>query len=87
MEFFTNNTKFKKGYAVQAGAGYYSGNVRNGGHMVVIYGTQFIDNSSGISNYIDYLDPWDATPHHCKFTDFCNGNYNSRKYDQTVYVK
>lgn len=76
----------KNGYAVQAGAGYYSGGLRTGGHMVVIYGTQFIDNSSGLLNYIDYFDPWDGTRHHCLFSEFCNGNYNNRIYDQTVFV-
>lgn len=76
-----------KGYAVQAGAGYYTDNNRNGGHRVVIYGTQFIDNSSGNFYYIDYFDPWDATTHHCTYSDFCDGSYNDRRYDQTVYVK
>lgn len=55
--------------------------------MVVIYGTQFIDNSSGNFYYIDYFDPWDATTHHCTYSDFCDGSYNDRRYDQTVYVK
>lgn len=76
----------RKGYAVQAGAGYYSNDKRTGGHMVIIYGTEFIDNSSGIFYYINYIDPWDGKAHNCTYSSFCNGSYNSRKYDQTIYV-
>lgn len=75
-----------KGYPVQAAAGYYTGNTRNGGHVVVIYMTQFIDNSAGTSYYIDYCDPWDGTTHHCTLSSFLDGSYNSRKYDKTAYV-
>lgn len=77
----------KKGYAVQASIGYYSNGIRIGGHMVVIRGTQFIDNNSGMYYYIDYYDPWDGTNHHCLFSEFCNGNYNGMVYDYTVYVQ
>ncbi len=76
----------RNGFAVQAAGGYYSGGNRVGGHMVVIYGTQFVDNSSGLLYYIDYFDPWDGTRHHCLFSEFCNGNYNDRIYDGTVFV-
>ena len=73
------------GHAVQAGTGTYQNGVRTSGHMVVIYGAQFIDNSSGSYFYIDYVDPWDGTSHHCLFSSFCNGTYNAHIYDQTVY--
>ncbi|MGN0601162.1 MAG: papain-like cysteine protease family protein [Oscillospiraceae bacterium] len=79
-------SSMRKGYAVEAGAGYYSNGKRNGGHVVVISGTQFVDNSSGTFYYIDYIDPWDGSFHHCTYSSFCNGTYNSRKYDQTIYV-
>lgn len=75
------------GYPVQAGAGYYNGVIRNGGHVVVIYMTQFIDNSSGMEHYINYFDPWDGTNHYCTLDAFSNGSYNGRKYDQTIYVQ
>ena len=79
-------TSLSRGNPVQAGAGYYSGSTRNGGHVVVVCMTQFIDDSSGIEYYIDYYDPWDGTSHHCTLDAFSDGSYNGRKYDQTIYV-
>ncbi len=79
-------TSISHGYPVQAAAGYYTGIIRTGGHVVVIYMTQFIDNSSGTEAYIDYYDPWDGTNHHCTLDAFSDGSYNGRKYDQTIYV-
>ena len=75
-----------KGYAIQTAGGYYSGTKRTGGHMVIVCGVQFINNSSGLSYYVDYKDPIDGSNHHCTYEQFCNGGYNGRKYDQTVYV-
>lgn len=67
---------------IQAGAGYYnSSGQRNGGHMVVINGTYTV----GFGDSIHYLDPWDATEHWVTYTAFCDGSYNGRKYDQTVW--
>ena len=74
------------GYPVQAAAGYYQGNKRNGGHVVVIYMTQMVDSSSGTKNYVTYLDPADKKTYHCTYSSFCDGSYNERKYDQTAYV-
>ena len=54
--------------------------------MVIVYGVQFINNSSGLSYYVDYKDPIEGSNHHCTYEQFCNGGYNGRKYDQTVYV-
>jgi hypothetical protein len=79
-------TSLSHGNPVQAGAGYYDGSTRNGGHVVVIYMTQFIDGTSGTETYIDYLDPWDGASHHCSLDAFSDGSYNGRKYDQTIYV-
>ena len=77
-----------KGYAVQAGGGHYSETgTRNGGHMVVIYGTVFVDNNSCTNYYISYADPWDKTTHSCTYDAFCDGTYNGRRFDCLVYVK
>lgn len=77
----------KNGYAVQAGAGTYSGSTRVSGHRVVINNAQFIPEFPGAAEYIDYQDPWDGKTHHCTFASFCDGSYNGRIYDQTVFVK
>lgn len=74
------------GYGVIAAAGYYTNNVRQGGHAVVIYATQFVDGSSGSRFYISYIDPWDGTRNQCLYSSFCDGTYNGRIYDGTVYV-
>lgn len=79
-------TSLSHGNPVQAGAGYYDGSKRTGGHVVVIYMSQFIDGASGTETYIDYLDPWDGASHHCSLDAFSDGSYNGRKYDQTIYV-
>ena len=78
-------TRLKANKAVQAGAGYYSGSTRNGGHIVVIYGTQFIDNDSGTQYKINYVDPANGVRYTCLYSAFCDGTFNSRKYDQTIY--
>lgn len=74
------------GYPIQAAGGYYVNGKRNGGHMVVVYMTQFIDTQFSTDYYIDYYDPWDGITHHCTYNSFCNGSYNTRVYDQTVYA-
>lgn len=72
------------GYAVQAGAGYYNLIFRKSGHMVVIYETKTV----GSENYVSYIDPlFPDEDYCCTYEEFCNGTYNDRKYDQTVYVK
>lgn len=76
----------KNKYAVTAAAGYYSNGVRTGGHMVVICATQFIDNSSGSTYYIDYIDPSDGKRYHMQYSDFCNGTTTGRIYDGSVYI-
>lgn len=63
------------------GAGYYSSGVRNGGHATVIVGWS---NATG-TNRITYYDSITDTRETCTFTAFCNGTYNSRRYDQTCY--
>lgn len=79
-------TSLVRGYPVQAAAGYYNWIIREGGHMVVIYMTQFIDNSDGSWMNLYYYDPWDGETHCCTYEAFCDASYNGRKYDQTVYV-
>lgn len=71
---------------VLASAGYYSNGVRTGGHVVVIYLTQMIDSSSGTSCYVKYIDPWDGASYYCTFDSFCDGSFNGRIYDRTVYI-
>lgn len=71
------------GYPVQAGAGYYTNGVRNGGHVVVIKKTE----STNSNAYIDYVDPWDGATYHCSYLSFCDASFNGRKYDQTIYVE
>ncbi|SFB18809.1 papain-like cysteine protease family protein [Clostridium frigidicarnis] len=63
-------------------AGYYDnyGN-RNGGHFVVG------DAVYEYSNYFRYRDPWDSTTHWVDYQAFCNGNYNSRQYEETVFAR
>lgn len=44
------------------------------------------DGASGTNYYIDYIDPWDKQAHHVTYSEFCDGSYNGRKYDGTVYA-
>ena len=68
---------------VYAAAGYYdSNNERHGGHAVVIYGYQIVPKSTG---GIYYNDPSTASSHYTRFSSFCDGSYNGRKYDGSVY--
>lgn len=82
LSFVNLKSQVKRNNITIACAGYYdSNNVRNGGHAVVIIG--YVVNSNG--NYVQYFDPWDGIPYICSYTQFCNGSYNNRKYDFTVY--
>ncbi len=66
-----------------ASAGYYNdNNIRNGGHAVVITGYYISANNE---QSLVYSDPWDLTSHTCTYTEFCNGTYNSRRYDGTCH--
>ena len=65
-------------------AGYYNdNNVRTGGHMVI--GIGWTMNTSTDTYYISYIDPWDGKEYFCTYNDFCDGFFNGRKYDRTVY--
>lgn len=76
------------GYAVQAAAGIYSlDGVRQGGHMVVINMTQFVDIVGENPYRLTYYDPNDGLSYTCTYEEFCNGSFNGRRYDQTVYVE
>lgn len=75
-----------KGYVIQAAAGYYNWlGIRVGGHMVVINCTQFADVAGEDPYRLTYFDPWDGTSHTCTYDEFCDGSYNGREYDATVY--
>ncbi len=50
-------------------------------HAVVVYMTQFIDNSSGEHYYIDYFDPEDGATYHIAYEDFCD----IEGYSKSVY--
>ena len=70
------------GCPVQAAAGYYNGGVRNGGHVVIIIEAIAI---SGGSQFIKYIDPANGYIYTCTYSQFCDGSYNGRIYDQTAY--
>lgn len=65
-----------------ASAGYYNNNIRNGGHAVVITGYYI---SSNNEQSLVYFDPFDGISYTCTYTEFCNGSYNSRRYDATCH--
>lgn len=62
-------------------AGYYNNNVRNSGHAVVITGYHTLAGK----NHIVYHDPLDNQTYVCLYSQFCDGSYNERIYDQTCY--
>ena len=71
-------------HCVMVAGGYYVNNVRNGGHMVLMFG--YIDGTTPTSNgYIRYYDSEDGSRHLSYYDSFCNGSYNGRQYDQTVF--
>lgn len=71
---------------ITAAAGFYdsSGN-RNGGHCVVIFGYSHTEVGSYVSDQIKYRDPATNATYECNYSDFCDGSFNSRIYDGTVY--
>jgi hypothetical protein len=77
--FTQMKTKINSDNPFIAIAGYYDGSTRNGGHAVVIYGWN--------DDKVRYVDPANGASVHttCTYTAFCNGTYNTRKYDGTVY--
>ena len=80
------NSLYKK-YPIQAAGGYYdSENERHGGHVVVIYMTEEIETATSSEQYIYYIDPADGKSYKCTYTQFCDGSFNGRRYDQTAYV-
>ena len=70
-------------HPVIAAGGYYdANNNRQGGHAVLVIGWT---NAHG-TNEISYYDSLNTGSYHtCTFAGFCNGNYNTRIYDQTAY--
>ncbi len=69
-------------HPVIAAAGYYtSAGTRNGGHATLIVGW---DTSTGVQR-ITYFDSADGTYRTCSYAAFCDGSFNSRRYDQTCY--
>lgn len=64
------------------GAGYYGGtNNRQGGHATLIIGWS---TASGNQEII-YFDSATSTVETCTYAQFCDGSFNTRKYDQTCY--
>lgn len=85
LGFYTIQSHIQNGYPVQAAAGYYVNGIRDGGHVVVIKGTAY-DTANNSNNEIEYIDPYNGNTYCCMYSAFCDGSYNSRKYDQTAYV-
>lgn len=75
-----------RGNPILAAAGYYSGSTRLSGHMVVIYGVHYTESPTGQVHKVLYIDPNDGRSYICTYNQFCNGSYNGRKYDGTVFV-
>lgn len=83
FSFLDIESDIADGFPIQASAGYYSGSARSGGHVVVIYMTQNFDYGE---QYINYFDPWDGMNHVCTYSSFCDGSYNGRQYNYTIFV-
>lgn len=66
---------------IAAGHPVATGIYDDGNHMVVVYITQFIDNSSGEFYYLDYYDPFNGRTVHISYDDFCD----DLEYYATVY--
>lgn len=77
--------KINQQHCVSLGAGYYNfWGRRVGGHIVLMCGYTTINSS----NAIRYYDSGDGgSMHICTYSDFCDGDYNGRKYDGTVFHK
>lgn len=54
------------------------------GHVVVIYGTQFVDNASGLKYYVDIIDPLTGGSRHLEFSSFCSGALYNLYYFETI---
>lgn len=54
------------------------------GHVVVVYGTQFVDNSSGLKYYVDVIDPYTGESNHLEFSYFCRGALYNLYYFETI---
>lgn len=54
------------------------------GHLVVIYGTQFVDNASGLKYYVDIIDPLTGGSRHLEFSSFCSGALYNLYYFETI---
>lgn len=54
------------------------------GHGVVIYGTQFVDNASGLKYYVDIIDPLTGGSRHLEFSSFCSGALYNLYYFETI---
>lgn len=54
------------------------------GHLVVIYGTQFVDNASGLKHYVDIIDPLTGGSRHLEFSSFCSGALYNLYYFETI---
>ena len=66
-------------------AGYYNSlGQRYAGHATTGYMVAYCGDGTKL---IGYYDPWDGGRRYiCTFYDFCNGGYNGRKYDRTIYT-
>ena len=54
------------------------------GHVVVIYGTQYVDKASGLNYYVDILDPLTGGSRHLEFSSFCSGTLYNLYYFETI---
>lgn len=72
-----------KGKVVVLSAGYYQNNIRKGGHLVVLTGWAMSEATNTYCIY--YIDPGDGNRRFCEYSAFCDGTFNKRIYDRTVY--
>ena len=71
------------GYPVITAGGYYNDdNERQGGHAVLTIGWT---NAHSVNEIVYFDSSGNGSYHTCTFEGFCNGTYNTRKYDQTAY--
>ncbi len=71
------------GYPVITAGGYYNAaNERQGGHVVLTIGWT---NAHSVNEIVYYDSAGNGSYHTCTYEGFCNGTYNTRKYDQTAY--
>ncbi len=60
-------------------AGYYKNNERTHGHATIIVGY------NDENRYITYFDPSDGKKYTCSYISYCDGSFNGRKFDMTIY--